>query len=401
MTRFGLLLLLLLVPLSAHAVTRNAASCAMADVQAAINLAVHGDIVQLPECSVTNWTSANKNSPSVQVTTQRITLQGVGSGPTGPVTRLKLAAGQSATSGAVMVRVNTVQGSGATPGFTMKDLILEGGNTGTEQHYDQGLYLDDCHNFKIRNNLFTHLGVGIAVFGNPTQQRGVIYDNRFVQISRFGSPQTHGYGVEVNGDNIANPLVLGTEQTVFVEDNSFERIRHSIASNASSRYVFRYNTVKNGTTGSLGNGHAIDAHGLEGWATGSRSYEIYNNHVSNTIATNQSGVTIRGGDGVIYNNTLLNSTHAVTIKNGGSGSNNIGCSGGYPSPYQIRDAYIWNNTPAAIENDCTSLLQLNRDYRTFARPGYTAFTYPHPLRTGDTPGLLPSPPLVFHVTPLP
>ena len=388
-------MLCLLFPISAYAVTINAASCSIAHVQAAINAAVHGDVVQLPECSVTNWTSTNKDNPSVTVTTQRITIQGVGSGPTGPVTRIKLSS-TGATSSSTLIRVNNVQAAGTDIGFTLKDVILEGGNTGSEQHADQGLYLRECRNFKIHRNLFTHLGVGVAAYGSGTTQRGVIYDNRFVQISRFASP-TRGYGIEVNGLAITGALSLGTENAVFAENNYFERVRHSIASNNSSRYVFRYNTVKNGTTGSLGNAHAIDVHGLESWATGSRSYEVYENNVSNDIDTNRAGVTIRGGDGVIFNNTLLDATHPIELRNSPGGA---GCSGSYPSTGQIRSLYIWNNTPSTIENDCPSLIQLNRDYFLSVRPGYTAYPYPHLLRAGDSPGITPNPPTIFHVTPL-
>jgi hypothetical protein len=210
----------------------------------------------------------------------------------------------------------------------------------------------------------------------------VIYKNNF--INNY-APDLHnlGYGVVVYGGGVWPALSLGTEKAVYVEDNYFEGNRHNIASNNGSVYVFRYNKVVG--TDAAKDYAMTDAHGRSSSPRGSRSFEIYNNAYSTRLSSGlqRSAVGIRGGDGVIFNNTApasISRTVELMVEGFGCGT--------YPGPDQSRSVYIWNNsanpqngyTTNGIANTCPASLGLNRDYFLSPKPGYTPYTYPHPLR---------------------
>src|SRR4029077_19195393 len=103
-----------------------------------------------------------------------------------------------------------------------------------------------------------------------------------------------------------------------------------------------------------------------------------------------AGAGIRGGGGVIWGNTWTGVSHGVVVY--------LDTPPTSPplTTYQALDQigkpdglYIWNNVssgdtvyknPATVPNGIDYWLQLNRDYFLTAKPGYTPYTYPHPLR---------------------
>jgi hypothetical protein len=174
--------------------------------------------------------------------------------------------------------------------------------------------------------------------------------------------------------------MLGDQNAVFVEDCYFIGNRHAIASNYGSHYVFRHNLVEDNDAGV----QAIDAHGPGyGSSRGSRSYEIYGNTVDNENTSCWTAIYIRGGDGVIYNNTMFHgiTTAPIMLYNDSGGPP-------YPALDQIRELYVWENyydgsltvpanwSPGAPDR----VVQEGRDYFNYPRPDYTPYTYPHPLR---------------------
>jgi hypothetical protein len=184
---------------------------------------------------------------------------------------------------------------------------------------------------------------------------------------------------------------------VFVEDCYFLRNIHGIASNNGSRYVFRYNQVYD----CLNRSQGADAHGLEfGSLRGSRSYEIYENYISNSSAA-FSGIWIRGGDGVIFNNEIINASNGILLSNT---TQYPGNSFTYPVTDQIRELYAWGNTKDSIPcgtvvlNGHEHLIQLNRDFFYSEMSNYVPYKHPHPLTqytpeptpTGS-PSMLPTP----------
>lgn len=236
--------------------------------------------------------------------------------------------------------------------------------------------INGCRNFRVDSISFIEcLNQAVEVYGNAT---GVIDHNVFI------NNEVYGVVVYGNGDSSwCQPLELGTEHAVFIEDNYFGydgtgyRKGHHVASNNGSRYVFRYNTINDGNLES----HCIDAHGKKYyWPRGSRSYEIYSNSV--IVGNRWLGINIRGGDGVIFNNKFTGHFSGWPIHLMYEGKDaDTACT--YPCPDQIRSIYIWNNTvngtAAKVFIRHENLIRNNRDYFLCKMPGYTPFPYPHPL----------------------
>lgn len=398
--------MMLLLPLNIHAATINASACTPTAVAAAIDIASPEDTVQLPSCTYTAWSS------QINVT-KAVHIKGTGR----DTTRLRKSSGTTAR----FFDFNNVTE------FSLCCMTLEGFQSGTEQAAnDNGVRVNTGIDYRIHDMTFTHFSTALSVFGNPTVMRGVIYNNRFVQNSRYAAPSA-GYGIEVRGNSTYPALELGTLQNTFIEDNYFERHRHGVASSNGSRYVVRYNTFFDHNIDAT----AIDAHGrnTNTYPRGSRQWEVYNNIIDNPIVR-FGGIGMRGGDGTIFNNVITNLNREVVLWNEDFGTGR-GCN---CTPYPCEDqtngsngggAYIWNNTPTTIffkgdPNSChRNIIQLNRDYFTSARPNYTLnntglpdfpsgktsvyplnAVYPHPLRE-DPPVFPPSPPTIFHVTPIP
>jgi hypothetical protein len=175
---------------------------------------------------------------------------------------------------------------------------------------------------------------------------------------------------------------------VYFEDNTIKNLGQCPDVDDHGRAVFRYNDID----GCSGLTHGFTS------TWGGRHVEYYNNafHVS-TNGVNISGryFWLRAGTAVFFNNDVQreNRGYGLPVQVGfiveGSGS--------YPKPRQVGrgwengdvsdPVYLWNQTgPGAytIRNDSTGMIQENRDYflNKGPKPGYSPYTYPHPLRTG-------------------
>lgn len=318
------------------------------ELKAAIHQAMSGDTILIPEGEY----SVNEEI----IIPSGISVRGAGRGKT----VLRGAGGISISGGQ--------QRLSSQSGITISGITFDGvGELRIKNEID----------FRVFNCTFKNMTNGILVGGNS---RGVIDHNNFYNIRR--------YGVVIYGDGDASwdrPLQFGTEDAIFVEDNLFELNNwHNIASNNGSRYVFRYNTMKDKTVGA----HAVDAHGFSSWPRGGRSYEIYNNTIE--AEKRWAGIGIRGGDGVIFDNKLIGQfQHSIVLNNDGAGAGQ-GDNCNYPCKDQTRSLYIWNNSindnPIDIDNRTPNILQQNRDYFRYAKPDYTPYIYPHPLVSGvDSP----------------
>ncbi|MCH7730620.1 hypothetical protein IID21_03795 [Patescibacteria group bacterium] len=367
-------------------------------LNAATSKAQVGDVICVP---AGNFTFTGKVPSSGKGITDGIYIKGAGMDQT------KIIKQGSATGFSnAMIQVDCQTGQP----FRFSDMTLEGTGTALVEG-DLGLYLKGkCQNFEIFNSRFTGFGrAGLTFRGNVGstngQPQGVVYDNRFEDNYLRGL----GYGIEVIGNDSEAwstyprfaPNLLGGADNVFIEDNYFEANRHTVASNNGSRYVFRCNQINDNREDAA----AIDAHGKASWDRGSRSYEIYENTLDNSPAI-IAGVGIRGGDGVIWNNTMVKGyqEHILLWNDGGASS--------YPRQDQIRELYIWGNTyqggPANVEvctrswcggGSVTNIIQENREYylgtpeqaatdgATNAQWGiasYTSYPYPHVLASNSS-----------------
>jgi hypothetical protein len=197
---------------------------------------------------------------------------------------------------------------------------------------------------------------------------------------------------------------LGIGHEVYVEDCTFDGddivnyILCAVYGIYSARTVVRHNTIRSTFDGAL-----LTVAGKLDANKGNYSIEIYNNTFTADTVNQAYFMYLRGGKGVVYNNTFIATGSVDTpICLGNKESFNpnditdrtsaaILCKT-YPAPYQINNFYLWNNTlngaglsdnvpkpyvqDRGLERDH---IQLNRDYFDTAMPGYTPLVYPHPL----------------------
>jgi predicted small secreted protein len=246
---------------------------------------------------------------------------------------------------------------------------------------DYGIVLSNSRDFRVDRCYFE--GFGFAGVRTEGTSRGVIDHSIFVDNFKKGIDNL-GYSVAVYGANQwAEDSGAGTAEAVFVEDCVFVGSRHAIASNAGAHYVFRYNRVQ-------GNVRAcsIDAHGLGFGSThGTRYVEVYGNTVEEPVYK-ECGIGIRGGDGVIFSNTLRGFGKPILLILEWGTPDRLKSS--YPAADQIRDLWIWDNEiqggPSApqIDQEAKGFIEEGRDYFTQPKSGYEPYRYPHPLVTGGS-----------------
>jgi parallel beta-helix repeat protein len=297
---------------------------------------------------------------------------------------------------------------------------------------DAALNLWNLVDFVVTDCSFENFGfAAINVEHKNDLARGVICNNQFYHNYK-GSHHGYGFGVCISGDGkgtgsttwVSNPG-LGTNNFIFVEDNYFYEHFQAINGGKASLFVARYNTIESNWI-DVG----INMHESYGDVPPARAAEIYNNIVNaSKFANNYPNVPIapgypiydqfvvaispKGGDALVYNNRVSgyqNCLHAAAFPSAygdvsypvhydlGYNSGLVYGSGdtGYAADHGDGDGFFWNNTldtyqgytPALLANWTTVQTPIwlveDRDYHFVAKPGYSAYTYPHPSR-----GILP------------
>lgn len=310
--------------------------------------------------------------------------------------------------------------------------------TGTVRGFN--FIMTDGADFAIRAD-----GEGWRITGNEFTNQ-TVYPNRYAVFSRAPECDPPGglvdHNVFVNSRVVAHgtlrvacqhflwseSLKLGADQgyagVVYIEDNMFTRTIYADAADTeyAGRYVFRYNTVINGTA---------EAHPIFLAQRAPRAWEVYNNTFicSFVRVSCDAAIWPRSGTGVVFNNTVLG-YYVYPIKldnrrsfdgtlsnppgvcNGqspwdGNDDNGYPCrdqigrgqdmrpysgTGALPDQFQI-PAHFWNNTfkgapinphvancssVVKANGSCTDILE-GRDFINEPKPGYKPYVYPHPL----------------------
>lgn len=256
--------------------------------------------------------------------------------------------------------------------------------------------IEDVVDFHVDHCYFEHTCLGVSVLG--LYSRGVFDHDFFVNphgvVGMYMDDCTVFYGVSVGRgygdyweDDVSKVLGKYTDYTVFIEDCYFEKWRHCVAANNGAHYVFRHNTIKN----DFGYG-SLDAHGWgvmeDGVITmvGTRAVEIYENQIVDPVKLilPLQTILIRGGGGVIFNNTITGYELAFYLSQ--EASDDV-------PKCQVKDVWIWNNTlsPGTQEisvyyGDKNPIIEGEHYYRhaphTFA---YEPYPYPHPLTLEEKP----------------
>lgn len=382
-----------------HAKAIRAVSCSQPDIQAAINSSVTGDIITVPSGNCT-WTG-NVSIPN----SKRIVLSGAGMNST------------VITRNPVGLTITLNQSGSRVTGFSFINGKIEADG------YD--FRIDHCR------MSFSFWSDGIAIMSrnvNPAVISTGVIDNC----------DFHNMRVLVNGTNYmlnennaqhglwASPLRLGTAEAVYIEDNTFTGGVNAVDGNYGGRYVFRNNTL---------NDVYIEAHSVQATNRAIRKWEIYFNTINQVNKAMWVPMFLRGGTGVIFNNSLTGNwtlpqialDNVRSCDSAGVGGKCDGSSPwdgagekGYPCRDQVgrstdqwlwttanpyppqahEPAYAWNNKHGAndvvfFQHNCDqskSHIQPNRDYyNNVQKPGFTPYTYPHPLRK-------PSPPLNLKIS---
>jgi hypothetical protein len=269
-----------------------------------------------------------------------------------------VASGSAAFSGTVTVsKCVTINGQGAATVTSSADFVLN------EQ---SGCLL------RLTGFSFTNAGgnppTSDVIVNAATSTSGVRMDNTtfsasgtciFVAVNSFGpvlfdhdtftgggaSEMIHNLGAGAgNTGGWTNTVVPGGPNMLFIEDSTFNNnvtspILSVIESYYGAQTVIRHCTI---------NGNSqIDQHGTSG-AVGARWFEFYNNAYFSQSTNQPSMITIRGGSGVIANNTADG-----TDTHGSTGLINLYCenSGTWPQEYCPGSGYNGITTP---HSNCTT-----------------------------------------------
>ncbi len=227
------------------------------------------------------------------------------------------------------------------------------------------------------------------------------------QISSIG--RAYMYGVRTHGpnrrENYVIPASFGVNgaDAIYIEQNIFDKNYHSVSNFSVAQTVIRYNTFKNPDSFIDGHGPCFDVGCGSGtdYKTGVYRVEIYNN--SYDCGSYPWGINIRGGTGIVTDNTFTNCSIDTRLEMepcaSGSDCNLIsGCphsssdpSKCYQAPYQW---WIWGNTNSAggsaFDTSGHECIRENYEYYLRAPQSgdpvttFNKFTYPHPLNFGET-----------------
>ena len=267
---------------SVNAADRIAPSCSLADVTTAYNAAADGDRVVIP-AGLCNWNAALTITKAVQV---------IGTG-----------VGATAITGG---RFNVAVPSGKNwrvSGFTI---------SGTAGFNITG----DSKSGRIDHILFSSVAgftENRIIWINPAVGG---YSTGLIDHVTVADPKSINIHVREDWGNgnqsYMRPLDLGGTDAWYVEDSNFSQNSGSYNVSApvtdcdgGGRLVFRYNTIDNNYTEM----HDAIISGLRSC----RKWEIYNNtwtsSPSKLASTSQyAQIAIRGGTGVVFNNTFTAST---------------------------------------------------------------------------------------------
>lgn len=399
----------------AAATTLTAVSCSYSDVNAVVGLAVDGDTVVVPagNCAWNNGLAITKG----------IALKGAGVGQTFIT--------NNHTTGNLITLTEAAAVSISVRGF---DFAVGAGPT-PSNHFFRVTGTTNGKPVLIGENRFVLGRNGNAI--RLEVNRGVIWNNTFIgeigsttYLNNAAALRHKILGSLTSWQTATTPGAADTngDLQAYFEGNILTLVMEGIDVDDNARTVIRHNTIENS---------GIVHHG-DTSTPGGRWSEIYNN----TFVWNPAGggqaqppnvnsfIALRAGTTVIFNNVIPNITsqawgdkREVTFfaENLRRNQGELACwEGGYPIPYQVgrgadssaaqisEPVYLWDNTgagnygsprigdyPCGQPNSCpncttrdsaTTYIVPGRDYHLETqRPGYTPYTYPHPLTGSSAP----------------
>jgi hypothetical protein len=351
----------------------QAASASATDVNTAITSASNGDTVLLPLNSSATWSIA-VSLPS----TKYITLDLNGctitlSGASGEFTINSHASGLNRITNGTIIKAGQDYADYNGP-FVIAD--TRSGYGVRVDHID----FQKTSTTLAKGTIIDMNGQGAGVMDNCTFSSGFGWADEFIHINGWGAGVTTGWTTDSGATLAGSGIIFYIEDCAFTGDGGPSGVAW-IQSYYGARICYRYNTF---------DWVSVDAHGTPG-NVGTRWWECYENTFDNNTSSGQPdwAFSMRAGSGVIYNNHM-DATAQQDVNFGLCEEDS-----GYPAAYQIGrglnqasdPAYVWDNDAGmTLEPDAgdapevAGMVELDRDVYASARPGYSTYTYPHPLR---------------------
>ena len=371
----------------AHAAIISAPSCLQADVQAAMASAKDGETVEVPAGSCT-WSGMS--------IVKAIHLKGAGTGQT----NISVSDNAITKQAIGIIRISDFS-------FTKR-----GGGNGSKAFTVGGSWLNaepvvfENNSVTISNSGFFRLNIvgGMVIANNSFIGE---WDDSFIQPQHDNDTENSWGTADTMGDRDDTGTL-----NIYVESNTFYGgTNQNIDCSSNARCVYRYNDLTYSS---------FNSHGFATSPASVRHWEVYNNVYRYPFTTDQIGaqnwlIWIRGATGVIFNNAFVDIAgnywgEKDELRFSIRGAEDVRPQGScadvsYPVPQQLGQnhdgafyftdpIYIWGNSGTQAigagwswGNPCnldfSDFWQENRDYVVgIAKPGYTPYTYPHPLASG-------------------
>lgn len=385
-----------------------AAGCSQANVASAVASAIDGDIVTVPACGSTTWSSG------IALNGKAVLIEGAGIGST----TINLSGG-----------IVMLDATGASPGgyfWTLGGMRITGSGSANGFITPRGSMRFRVHHLAI-GDVSTRAVDVVGPYG--------VFDHiQFTTVNGYNAIKVQGSqeGLGPSG-RWSQPMNWGSIDQVYIEDSTYTATNcvNSLGvfdGSMGSRIVFRHNTATN-WNGYIHGHDSADESGIQ--------LEVYSN-LFDMLANNCNiprMIFLRGGSAYVYSNTM----HLTDSYNNYSPSffvpyyyDDASCNGsrpidqntpgqngwicvqqpgsGGPNQWTSVPIYEYNNVgtgnmPANLNVSSESSHVISgRDYfNDTQRPSYTAFTYPHPYTSGvsiaSTPGI-PFAPTNIRVTPV-
>lgn len=377
------LLTLLLLPSVVFAADINANSCSQADVSTALTSATTGDRILVPAGTCT-WSNLSIS--------KAVHLKGAGI----DVTVITVSENTITKQAAGIIRITDFTFTKSNGGNVSKAFVVNGSWTGAEP------VIFANNKVTINDSGFFLLDVpgGVIIANNDFQAQ---WDDSVIQLKA-----TNSQGSWETDDTFGAKDVNG-KLNHYIETNTFYGgANQAIDCDDNTRCVYRYNAATYSS---------FNSHGYATSPAGARHFEIYNNQFlhlggSTQIANQNISIWLRGATGFIYNNYFDDIAGSYwgdkeelrfTIRGAEDARPQGSCASvSYPVPRQIgqnhngtayfTDPVRWYNNTGTLAisadwnwgNPCgltfSDFWQAGRDYIIgSAKPGYVAYTYPHPL----------------------
>lgn len=254
----------------------------------------------------------------------------------------------------------------------------------------KAIRINNAADFRVDHNHFLNLGgaaaESVGLYGSGVIDHNVaenpaggVWWDWDTSTIRYGIQQSRGYTTTAWESDISKILGQYLNYSIYIEDNYFSKWRHCVTANHGAHYVARHNSFE----GCYAFGD-VDAHiGNSPTEIGTRALEIYSNKFINRDLTNTNPffAFVDGGGGVIFDNYVDTYRRGIDFDTRTD-----------RFPYTMpKDIWIWNNTFLGeelihVEGSSLPYVREGIEYFLYAPHTfqYQTYLYPHPLTSAPS-----------------